>query len=204
MPEWHTLLLFSVAVLGLLITPGPSMAFLFAHSLASGPRGGLAVATGILLSDLVMSALTAAGVTGLIVALPGSLDAIRLVGAAYLLWLAAKALRPQAAGAVTVAARLPFAAVMRQSLVNSLLNPKAFLFFVVFIPQFVDPARGRLPMQLAVLGMVLALEAWSFHAVLGLVSGSLATRLQGARLRTHLSRLQALVFVALALRLLLA
>lgn len=102
---------------------------------------------------------------------------------------------------MTIATRLSFAAVMRQSLANSLLNPKAFLFFVVFIPQFVDPGLGRVPVQLAALGIVLALEAWSFHAALGLLSGSLACRLHAPGLRTRLSRLQALVFVALALRL---
>ena len=60
MPEFHTLLIFSAAVLGLLLAPGPNMAFLFAHSLSHGPQGGLAVATGILFADLCLAALTAA------------------------------------------------------------------------------------------------------------------------------------------------
>jgi threonine/homoserine/homoserine lactone efflux protein len=200
-PELHTLLLFSVAVLGLLLTPGPSMAFLLAHSLAQGPRGGVAVATGILLSDLVMSALTALGLAAAVVAAPGSLDLIRAVGAAYLLWLAWQALR--GSGVALATARVePFWRITRQALVNSLLNPKAFLFFVLFLPQFVAPSADSVPLQLAVLGAWLGVEAWLFHAGLGFLGGAAAARLTQGRMPRLLGRLQALVLLALALRLL--
>jgi threonine/homoserine/homoserine lactone efflux protein len=202
MPEWHTLLLFSVAVLGLLITPGPSMAFLLAHSLASGRRGGLAVATGILLSDLVMSALTALGLAALMAASPRALETVRWTGAIYLLWLAWQSLRR---GDVRLAAaeRKPFAVIARQSLLNSLLNPKAFLFFVLFLPQFVQPAADHVTLQLGVLGAWLGAEAWLFHAGLGMISGSAARGLSGPRASRVLSGIQAAVFLGLALRLLL-
>jgi threonine/homoserine/homoserine lactone efflux protein len=203
MPEWHTLLLFSVAVLGLLITPGPSMAFLLAHSLAQGPRGGIAVATGILISDLVMSVLTALGLTAAVVAVPGSLEVVRWAGAVYLLWLSWRALHR---GGVSLASAevQPFWAITRQALVNSLLNPKAFLFFVLFIPQFVDTATDDVSVQLAVLGCFLALEAWLFHAGLGFISGAAARRLTGSRASVALGRVQAIVLLALAVRLLVA
>jgi threonine/homoserine/homoserine lactone efflux protein len=199
-PEWHTLLLFSVAVLGLLITPGPSMAFLLAHSLAQGPRGGIAVATGILISDLVMSALTALGLTAALVAVPGSLEVVRLAGALYLLWLAWQALHRGGVSLATADIQ-PFWAITRQALVNSLLNPKAFLFFVLFIPQFVEPESGSVPMQLAVLGAFLGVEAWLFHAGLGFLGGAAAKRLAGSRSAVILGRVQAAVLLGLAVRL---
>jgi threonine/homoserine/homoserine lactone efflux protein len=177
------------------------MAFLLAHSLVSGPKGGVAVATGIFLSDLLMSALTAAGVTALVLEVPGSFDVIRVVGAAYLLWLAYQALRSAGGGGGRTVAAAPFTAVMRASMVNSLLNPKAFVFFVVFIPQFADPGKGSLSMQLAILGLVLSLEAWIFHASLGMLGSSVGPRLGGAGAARWSRRLQASVFLLLALRL---
>ena len=203
MPEWHTLLLFSVAVLGLLITPGPSMAFLLAHSLAQGPKGGIAVATGILLSDLVMSGLTALGLSALLAASPGALEAVRWAGACYLLWLAWQSLQRHAVR-LAAAEREPFGVIVRQSLLNSLLNPKAFLFFVLFLPQFVQPAVGPVALQPGALGAWLGVEAWLFHAGLGLLSGSAARRLSGEGASRVLSRVQTAVFLGLALRLLFA
>lgn len=203
MPDWHTLLLFSVAALGLLVTPGPSMAFLLAHSLAQGPKGGFAVATGILLSDLVMSALTALGLSALLAASPGALEAVRWAGACYLLWLAWQSLHRHGMR-LAAAERKPFGVIMRQSLLNSLLNPKAFLFFVLFLPQFVQPAAGPVALQLGVLGAWLGAEAWLFHAGLGLLSGSAARRLSGDGASHVLSSVQTAVFLGLALRLLFA
>jgi threonine/homoserine/homoserine lactone efflux protein len=202
MPELHTLLIFSAAVLGLLLAPGPNMAFLFAHSFAQGPRGGLAVATGIFIADLALSVLTAAGVTAVVMALPASFDAIRIAGALYLLWLAIQSFRAQRRESPDVRIEGSLGRVVRRAAINSLFNPKALLFFLVFLPQFVDPPRGHVAAQLAVLGTVLSFEALVFHALLGVSSGSLAHRLKTPRTRLVLGRLQGLIFLGLALRLL--
>jgi threonine/homoserine/homoserine lactone efflux protein len=201
-PEFHTLLIFSAAVLGLLLAPGPNMAFLFAHSLSHGPRGGLAVATGILLADLCLSALTAAGVTSMVMAFPASFDLIRWAGAAYLLWLAAKSFRTRKADDASVRVEGSFGRIVGSSTINSLFNPKALLFFLVFLPQFVDPARGQVAAQLAVLGVLLSIEAFAFHAILGMLGGSAGARLKRSGTATALGRLQGAVFLALAARLL--
>lgn len=202
MPEFHTLLIFSAAVLGLLLAPGPNMAFLFAHSLSHGPRGGLAVATGILLADLCLSALTAAGVTSMVMAFPASFDLIRWAGAAYLLWLAAKSFRTRKTDDASVRVEGSFGRIVGSSTINSLFNPKALLFFLVFLPQFVDPSRGQVAAQLAVLGVLLSLEAFAFHAILGTLGGSAGARLKRPGAATALGRLQGAVFLALAARLL--
>jgi threonine/homoserine/homoserine lactone efflux protein len=201
-PEVHTLLIFSAAVLGLLLAPGPNMAFLFAHSLAHGPRGGLAVATGIFIADLVLSALTAAGVTAVVMAFPAAFDLLRLLGALYLLWLAIKSFRATHGALADVKVEGSFSWIVRRASINSLFNPKALLFFLVFLPQFIDPSRGAVAGQLAVLGLVLSIQAFAFHALLGLSSGSVAAKMKAPRIRVALGRVQGLVFLGLAARLL--
>ena len=84
MIDLQTLLLFSVAVLALLASPGPNMAFLLSHGLSHGARGGLGVAFGIFLADLILTALTAMGVTAAITAWAPSFDIMRYLGAIYL------------------------------------------------------------------------------------------------------------------------
>ena len=203
MPELHTLALFSAAVLGLLLAPGPNMAFLFAHGLAHGPRAGVAAATGIFIADLLLSALTAAGFTVLLMALPGSFDALRIAGAIYLVWLAIQSFRAKRLTDKSPRVDARMWPVVRRATLNSLLNPKALLFFLVFLPQFVNPASGAIPAQLAVLGLILSVEAFAFHALLGFASGKAAGRMAQSRAVLVLGRIQGVVFVALAVRLLL-
>ena len=204
MPEPQTLLLFSAAVLAMLVAPGPNMAFVLAHGLADGPRAGLAAALGIFVADVLMIGVTALGLSALILSWPPSFDVLRIAGALYLLWLAWQSLRAGAAArAAGVRAQPKLAQVLLRACGNSLLNPKALLFFLVFLPQFVDPARGAVPAQLAVLGAVLSLEALAFHALLGVASGSVGRRVSSARAQRVFGRVQGLVFIGLALRLLL-
>ena len=88
-----TLSLFLLAVLVLMLSPGPNMAFVLSHGMALGPRGGLAAALGIAAADLVLTLLTASGVTALLAAWAPMFDLLRYLGALYLLWLAWQAWR---------------------------------------------------------------------------------------------------------------
>lgn len=202
MPTLQTLLIFSAAVLGLLLAPGPNMAFLISHGVALGPRGGIAVAGGILLADLVLTVLTAAGVAALIAAWPPSFDVLRYAGAAYLVWLALQTLRRRRdARSPTLRATLP--SVFRMAALNSLLNPKALLFFLVFLPQFVRPESGSVAGELMVLGLVLSALAFVFHSLLGAFSGHAGQWAGGRHVPVRLlDALQAGVFLALAIHVL--
>jgi threonine/homoserine/homoserine lactone efflux protein len=199
-----TLALFVGSVLVLLLSPGPNMAFSLAHGITHGARGGLAVALGIFLADLLLTALTATGLTAAVTAWPPFFDLLRYGGAAYLLWLALQGLRAPGRLPMAQASALSSARIMRRACLNSLLNPKALLFFMIFLPQFVEPARGAIAVQLALLGAVLAVVALVFHALLGVFSGRV-----GAWLQRHAGAgpcsawLQAGVMLALAVRLLL-
>lgn len=202
--EPSTLALFLVAVLALFVTPGPNMAFVLSYSLAHGPRAGVAAAIGISAGDLVLTLLTATGVTAAIAAWPPSFDALRIGGALYLVWMAWRAIRAPGELAIAQQAAIPMTKLVRMAMLNSLLNPKALLFFIVFLPQFVNRAHGHVTAQLVVLGVTLSAVALVYNSVLGLFSGRI-----GAALARHprAAKVQAwllgTVLAGLALRLLL-
>ncbi|UII73383.1 LysE family translocator [Pseudomonas sp. HN11] len=174
MIDLATLAIFSGAVLLLLLSPGPNMAFVISHGVTHGWRGGMASALGIGVADLLLTALTATGVTALVAGWPPSFDLIRYAGVVYLLWLVFKTLQKNSGADVALVSRVPLVRVFLQAMLNSLLNPKALLFFLVFLPQFVRPEAGSMAVQLMVLGGVLTLIAAVFHVLLGVFGGALS------------------------------
>ena len=174
MIDLATLAVFSGAVLLLLLSPGPNMAFVITHGVTHGWRGGIASALGISVADLLLTALTATGVTALVASWPPSFDLIRYAGVVYLLWLVFKTLQKKPGMGTAHVNRVPLGRVFMQAMLNSLLNPKALLFFVVFLPQFVRPEAGSIAVQLMVLGAVLTVIATVFHGVLGGFGGALS------------------------------
>jgi threonine/homoserine/homoserine lactone efflux protein len=202
MVEPSTLLLFSGAVLLLLMSPGPNMAFVIAHGARYGWRGGVAAALGIGAADLVLTGCTAAGLTAAIAQWPPSFDLIRWTGVLYLLWMAYKAIRVRGERPLRVAVQASLAPVFMRAMLNSVLNPKALLFFMVFLPQFVVRGSSPVAPQIVVLGVLLTLIATVFHMVLGMLGGAirgLASCKDGAV--KWQSRGLALVLVMLAVRL---
>lgn len=187
MIDLATLAVFSGAVLLLLLSPGPNMAFVVSHGVTHGWRGGMASALGIGVADVLLTALTATGVTALVASWPPSFDVIRYAGVVYLLWLVFKTLQKRPVPNAGHIDRVPLGRVFLQAMLNSLLNPKALLFFVVFLPQFVRPEAGDIAVQLMVLGGVLTVIAAVFHGLLGIFGGALsrffARRSQGAWLQ---------------------
>ena len=167
MLELNTLGSFSITVLLLMLTPGPNMAFVMTHGVAYGFKGGVAAALGIFATDVVFTSLTAAGITAVLAAWPPAFDIIRYAGALYLLYMVYKALQPPQASDGTVKPHTSLPSVFLRSMLNSMLNPKALLFYMVFLPQFVDPDKGFIGQQLLILGAVLAAISLVFHVLLG-------------------------------------
>lgn len=199
-----TLATFSIAVLLLLCSPGPNMAFVMTCGMQYGVRGGVAAALGIGAADIILTLLTACGITAIITAWPPSFDLIRYAGAVYLLWMAYKALRNSASAIPATAQAVPLRTVFARSCLNSLLNPKALLFFMVFLPQFVDAKAGMVTQQLLLLGLTLTIISSVFHALLGsfghVIRHALTRHAKAAQLQ---ARILAAVLSLLALRLLL-
>jgi len=199
-----TLATFSIAVLLLLCSPGPNMAFVMTCGMQYGVRGSIAAALGIGLADIVLTILTACGISAIIIAWPPSFDLIRYAGAVYLLWMAYKALLKSAPAATTASQTIPLSTVFARSCLNSLLNPKALLFFMVFLPQFVDEQAGAVTSQLLLLGATLTIISTFFHTLLGsfghVIRHALMRHKKAARLQAGVL---AAVLSLLALRLLL-
>lgn len=197
-----TLGLFAGAVLLLLMSPGPNMAFVVVHGVRYGWRGGVAAAVGIGLADLVLTAVTAAGITAVVTQWPPAFDLIRIAGVVYLLHMAWTAWRRTTFAASQDAPRTALSGVAMQAMLNSLLNPKALLFFMVFLPQFVQPSKAGVAEQIVVLGLVLTVIATVFHALLGALAGSIHRLMVGnASAVRWQSRGLSVVLLLLAIRL---
>jgi threonine/homoserine/homoserine lactone efflux protein len=143
-------------VLLIQLVPGPGMLFIVASGITGGARAGVAAAFGAAAGMVVHTVAAALGLAALFLHLPLVYDLVRIAGAGYLLWLAAQAWRsaevaiPARLGTTAVPARP--ARVFVRALLNNLANPKVIVFFVGYLPQFVDRDRGHVTVQLLVLG----------------------------------------------------
>ncbi|WP_423065760.1 LysE family translocator [Devosia sp. CN2-171] len=139
-PDLAVILAFSLAGVILAITPGPDMALQLSRAINYGRAHGLACAAGAMTGVLVHTTLAALGISVLIVAAPALFMVLKIVGAVYLLWLAWQAIT--AGGGLRIAAATKKVPTLKQSYMTgvgiNLLNPKVVLFFVTFLPQFVD------------------------------------------------------------------
>ncbi len=153
-PDLPTILAFALASVVLAITPGPDMALQLSRTVNYGRAHGLAVGFGAMSGIAVHTTLVALGISVLIVAAPLLFLALKIAGAAYLLWLAFQAVVH--GGGLKIAAKAPTVPSIRQSFLTgvgiNLLNPKVVLFFITFLPQFVERTDPNAPEKLFFLG----------------------------------------------------
>ena len=198
-----TWLLFCVACVALVATPGPSILYLVSRTLAQGRAAGFVSLAGTS-SGFALHALAAAfGLSALLAAVPLAYEVVRWLGAAYLAWLAFVTWRTRdLAAAEASPPRLPAAQLFRQGLLTAILNPKVALFQLAFFPQFVTPAQGSVLTQsllLALTQLVIVVAGDSlFVLAAARVRGWFAGRAGWGRASR---RALAVVFGALALRL---
>ena len=181
MIDLTSLWIFVGAVVLLLLSPGPNMAFVISHGISYGWRGGVAAGLGIGLADLLLTALTATGITTLVASWPPSFELIRYAGVLYLLWLAFKTLLHSSAARAASAPLEALPTLLLRAMLNSLLNPKALLFFLGVLAAMVTPQVDGLTRGLLILELFLLSLAW-----FGLLAWSLST----ARAQHLLSRVQ--------------
>ncbi|MDR6292274.1 threonine/homoserine/homoserine lactone efflux protein [Inquilinus ginsengisoli] len=156
MPSLAHLLPFLLATVLIAIIPGPAILYTVAQTLARGRAAGFRAATGIAVGDLVHVAAAAAGLSAVFRWSPTLFLAVKIFGAAYLVWLGVRMVRSRhAADALPQVAQKTARRAFAESVTVELLNPKTALFFIAFLPQFVDPAAG-LPVwaQFLVLGLI--------------------------------------------------
>lgn len=200
------LLPFLIASLALNLTPGADMTFVIAKTVSQGRKAGMAASLGVAAGSFAHSVLAAIGVSALLAHSPNAFLALKILGAAYLCYLAGKTLfhgMTKPPGRVNDAAGGSTSpAVFVEGMVTNLLNPKVALFILAFLPQFVDPATGGPVGQILFLGLLFNIGgtavncavAWSFSAASRRMVGS-------ERFRRWLDRAAAAMFLYLAVRL---
>ncbi len=182
MPDFSALLGFALVSLGMVLTPGPNMIYLISRSITQGPMAGIVSLGGVALGFVFYMLCAALGITALLFAVPYAHDALRLAGAAYLMWLAWQALKPNG--------RSPFQVkklavdgprkLFAMGLFTNLLNPKVAMLYLALLPQFIDPVQGSVLTQSLALGFTQIAVSVSVNALIALAAGSIALFL-GAR-----------------------
>ena len=195
MPSLTTFLLFALATFLLTVSPGPGVLYVTARSLTQGRSAGFASMFGIEAGEVIWLAAAAAGLAALLSSSAAALDLLRWCGAAYLVYLGVQRWRHSEAPPVQQRAAL--GRIFAQGLVTQLLNPKVAVFFVAFLPQFLDPARP-VPAQVAALGAVYIAIAVAVDASYVLAASAISRRFLTSRaLQRRTGRLAAATYVAL-------
>jgi threonine/homoserine/homoserine lactone efflux protein len=196
---------FFVATLALNLAPGPDMTYVAARSLGQGRRAGLISALGISAGCLVHIVAASAGVAMLLRTWPHAYAVIRIAGAAYLVYLGVSLCWSAGHGTgVTPVPRATDWEIFRQGAITNVLNPKVAMFFLAFLPQFVNPARGPVALQTLALGLLFNISGTLVNAAVAWLAASARRLLESRRGRAWFQRVSGAILTALGLRLALA
>ncbi|GAA3015849.1 LysE family translocator [Streptosporangium longisporum] len=177
----HALVGIATVAFGMVISPGPNMIYLISRTLTQGRRAGFISLLGVAVGFLVYMAATAAGLSTIFALVPQLFTAIKIAGAAYLLWLAWQAVRPGGQSVFTPKdlPEDPPRKLFTMGLVTNLLNPKIAILYISLLPQFVDPERGNVAAQSLILGLTQICVALTINGMIVLTAGSVAGFLTG-------------------------
>lgn len=188
MPTLPVIALFLLAGLGLLLIPGPSVLYIVTRSAEQGRRAGLASVLGIELAGLAHTTAAAFGLSAVLLTSALAFSLVKYLGAAYLIGLGLRTLLTREKNS-QITAPLPKSStqLFTHGFLINLLNPKTALFFYAFLPQFVDPARGSVIVQILIFGTLFVLLATCTDSLFALLGSTLGIIL---RKSTYLRRLQ--------------
>ena len=203
MPDLASLLGFAAISLGMVLTPGPNMIYLISRSICQGRTAGLVSLGGVAVGFVFYMLCTSFGITAFVMAVPLAYDALRFVGALYLLYLAWQAVRP--------GGRLPFQVqslpkdgprkLFLMGLMTNLLNPKIAIMYLSLLPQFIIPEHGSVLGQSIALGLSQIFVSVIVNAAIIIASGSIALVLAQRPVWNSVQRwLMGTVLTALAVR----
>ncbi|CAH6836304.1 L-lysine permease [Vibrio chagasii] len=188
------------AVVALLLLPGPDMLLIASSSMSYGRKVGVFASLGNATSGIILTVLAAMGVSALIAMSPVALNALHLLGGTYLLKMGWDCLRTEQGNAPELTDKFAAKAYYQRALISNLLNPKALVFFVMFLPQFVstniEATSGE---QMLVLGLLLNVLGLTFNFLLVALVGTIGKSLvENAKFRTYQQKVMGGVFVVLA------
>ncbi len=180
-----SLLLFVTGAVVLLVIPGPAVTYVVSRSIGHGRAAGLVSVLGIVTGTFLHVVAAALGISALLASSAVAFQFVKYLGAAYLIYLGIKTLRRKDEQLVEAdSGETKLLRLYGQGLLVNVLNPKTALFFLAFLPQFVDPARGHVTLQILQLGFLFALMGWCSDSVYAVIAGTVAERIRGSlRLR---------------------
>jgi threonine/homoserine/homoserine lactone efflux protein len=189
-PSLTSFALFCLASAALAVVPGPAVTYIVMHSVDKGRRAGLASAAGVASGGLVHVAAATVGLSALIASSATAFTVVKLVGAVYLVVVGIRRIAGRDDSKQVQAPPAPLRRIYRQGVIVNVFNPKTALFFLAFLPQFID--RGAsVPPQVAVLGLTFAAIAFASDCLYALLADLLAGRLRrsgrGSKARRYLS-----------------
>lgn len=198
------LLVFLTASAALALAPGPDNTFVMTQSAVHGRVAGIVVTLGLITGVMVHSALVAVGVAAVFQTSAVAFTVLKLAGAAYLIYLAWKAFRT---GKTEIAANLaPVRSLTKlygTGVIMNITNPKVAIFFLAFLPQFADPARGSVTLQILVFGLLFSASAFVIFGAIAWGAGFLGDWLaRSPHAQATLNRIAGVIFLGLAVRLL--
>jgi threonine/homoserine/homoserine lactone efflux protein len=180
-PSLSTYAVFLATGMALLVIPGPAVLYVVTRSIEMGRAGGLASVAGITTGTFVHVGLATAGLSSLILASKAAFDAVKYVGAAYLIFLGVRRLLTRTEARVEESVPRTRRRAYTQGVVVNLTNPKTIVFIFAFIPQFVDPNAKHVWLQVLVLGSSFALLGFLSDNVYAFAAGAVADRLRGSQ-----------------------
>lgn len=195
-------LLFLAASIAITAAPGPDNLQVLARGISQGRAAGLVAALGFAAGISFHTTLAALGVAALLKSSPIAFEVVKLAGAAYLIWIGIKAIRSKGLSSAHERPSQPLTVVFRQSVIGNLLNPKVTLFFIVFLPQFVNPHGVQSVMlQMFELGGVFMLQTVVVFSAFGVAAGMIGAYLKRRpKVGIWLDRLAGATFIGLGIR----
>lgn len=204
LPDISTFIFYMTALLGLVLSPGPDMLYVVARGMVQGSLAGVVSALGVCTGVLIHTLALAFGLSSLFAATPLAFEIVRWLGATYLLYLGVKTLMDQSPPPKlsTKGHVRSHKTLFMQGLLTNVLNPKVALFFVAFLPQFADPTRGNMPLQLLLLGLCVVILGLIVKITVGVFSGKMGEWMSTRPLVWRTQRwLSASILIGLSMRL---
>jgi threonine/homoserine/homoserine lactone efflux protein len=194
--------LFIVAATLLAIAPGPDVIYVLTRGIAQGRQAGIAAALGFATGCIFHTLLAALGVAALIRSSPVAFDVVRYAGAAYLVWIGIQALRHASSFSLTGGGESKaLRTIFRQSVIGNALNPKVTLFFLSFLPQFVNAEAGNVGMQMGLLGVVFMIVTIVVFGAIAIFAGAIGDWVRRKpAIGQRLNVFAGLTFIALGIR----
>ena len=202
MPDSITLGIFALAALALLVVPGPSVLYIVARSVEGGRSAGLTSMLGIQVGALVHVLFAAVGLSAILASSAAAFSVVKWMGVAYLIYLGiSRLLAREEMSSTTTVRPERLTRIFSQGILVNVLNPKTALFFLAFLPQFVDPSQGTAWVQIVALGLTfiaLAICTDGLYALLlGTAGGWLRRRNENAKFRRGQRYFSSCVYLAL-------